>query len=140
MTLPLKFALSATLLLIAVLHALWGLGVWFPVGDEAQLAKMVVGTKGIDKMPGPAASFLAAPGIFAAATLPWWPHGRLQRLALYGVIAVFVLRGGAAYVPTFRQFSPEEPFATLDMKFYAPLCLLLGAGFAMLARRRPRAI
>ena len=48
----LAYGASAALIVIAAVHLLWALGFWWPIKDEAALARAVVGTKGIDRMPG----------------------------------------------------------------------------------------
>ena len=32
----------------------------------------------------------------------------------------------------FPPETPEQPFATLDVRYYSPLCLAIGIGFAAL--------
>ena len=92
-------------------------------------------------MPTPFASFAVA-ACLALATL--WP------MALEGVFAspfpreglaatslliglVFLGRGIAGFTPWWRRLAPEQPFARLDLRYYSPLCLLIGLGFAILA-------
>ncbi|MGR3466460.1 MAG: hypothetical protein ACU0CI_01160, partial [Shimia sp.] len=58
---------SATLLLIAALHALWALRIWWPIREEAALARAVVGTEGITRMPGPAWTWPVVAALIAAA-------------------------------------------------------------------------
>jgi len=38
---------SIGLIVIAAAHLLWALGIWWPIKDEAALARAVVGSKGI---------------------------------------------------------------------------------------------
>jgi TRAP-type C4-dicarboxylate transport system permease large subunit len=66
---------------------------------------------------------LFAAGLLSAA----WPSW-LTRLTGAVIAAVFVVRGIAGYVPAWRRRHSAEPFATLDRRIYAPLCLALGAG------------
>ncbi|SFM06914.1 DUF3995 domain-containing protein [Shimia aestuarii] len=120
---------------IAGLHGLWAMGIWFPGGDEARLARRVAGFEGMRRMPPKPASLFVAlvlAGVahvllvragLAAALLPGWIYG----LAIWGAAAVFLGRGVAAYLPGWRRLTPEEPFATLDRRVYGPLCLALGA-------------
>ncbi len=128
----LAFALSGLLLIPAALHLLWAIGFWTPIRDEAQLARAVVGAPGITRMPGALACAVVAVGLFFAALLPhlgWFPL-RTQLLTVFG--AIFVLRGGAAFLPAWRKLVPEQPFASLDRRLYGPLCLLIGTGFLIL--------
>ena len=46
---------------------------------------------------------------------------------------VFLGRGIAGFTPWWRRLAPEQPFARLDVRYYSPLCLLIGLGFAVLA-------
>jgi len=140
MTPPLAVLLSAVVLVIAGLHAYWGLGGCWPATSAERLAKAVVGRTSIRHMPSPGACFLvaamlagvAAWPLFAAGLVPEpWPR-RLTVLAGIGVAAVFVGRGLAGYTSAWRRRFSEEPFARLDRLVYSPLCLLLGAGYTAL--------
>lgn len=46
--------------------------------------------------------------------------------------SVFLPRGLAGYLPMFAAMTSEEPFRTLDQRFYSPLCIALGVAFAVL--------
>jgi hypothetical protein len=140
MTAPLAVLLSGIVLLIAALHAYWGIGGCWPAASAERLAKAVVGRTNIRHMPSPGACLLvaailasvAAWPLFAARLVPEpWPH-RLTVLAGAGVAAVFVGRGLAGYTSAWRRRFSEEPFARLDRLVYSPLCLLLGAGYTAL--------
>ena len=50
-----------------------------------------------------------------------------------GCAAVFAARGAVGYITVWARLTPEEPFRSYDRRYYAPLCLLLGAGFAALS-------
>ena len=121
--------LSVILLALSVLHVMWGVGYFFPIEDEAQLARAVAGFRDAEEMPGAVPCALVAVALFMAVSCLWWPVGafRFLALAIFGV--VFVARGAAAYAPFWRKITPMEPFATLDRKFYGPLCLAIGLGF-----------
>ena len=121
--------LSAVLIALAVLHVLWGIGVWFPIEDEAQLVRAVAGFANTEEMPGSVPCALVAVALLMAVTCLWWPAGPFRFLALVVIGAVFVVRGAAAFTPFWRKLTPVEPFATLDRKYYGPLCLALGLGF-----------
>ena len=135
-------ALGLALLLWSLggLHVYWGRGGLWPAENELGLARQVVGTPGIREMPGVKACYTVAGLLFFAG---FWPlatvgllpaplPGELMLLAGYGLAAIFLARGAAAYLAPFRRFFPEEPFATLDRRLYGPLCLLIGTGFAFL--------
>ncbi len=133
----LALLLVAIVSVIAGLHAYWGLGGHWPAINAAHLARMVVGTPGIDRMPSRGSCLLvaamlagvAAWPLFGAGLLPQaWPHW-LTLLAGAGIAAVFVGRGIAGYTSAWRRRFSEQPFASLDRGLYSPLCLGLGMGF-----------
>jgi hypothetical protein len=135
--------LTAALWLIAAVHLYWGVGGVWPALDGQSLSRMVVGTRGINRMPSPVACQTVALVLAAAGLLPLiavgllgapWPQW-LTTLGLAGGTTVFLGRGIASYTPAFRRLAPDEPFATYDKRLYAPLCLLLGAGFLILLFR-----
>ena len=137
MIVPLAIVLWAVLAAIAVLHATWGLGSHWPCEGEESLVRTVGGTPGAKRMYPPSACFTVAAmlagvslwPLFAAGLLPAaWPSW-LTLLAGAAIAAVFVVRGIVGYVPAWRRLHSAEPFATLDRRFYAPLCFALGAGF-----------
>ncbi len=136
--------LSATLGALALVHAYWGFGGFWPGTDERSLARTVVGVEGIERMPQPASCFLVAFGLLVAA---FWPHVLLGRigptlpgwfldLGGVGAAAIFLARGLVGFLPAWRRMTPEQPFARLDHVFYSPLCLLLGLGLLFVAAVR----
>jgi hypothetical protein len=127
--------LTLTLAPIAVLHAYWGFGGVWPGRDAADCARRVGGFRGVRAMPGPAACFAVAAAIAIAALVPMFLVGRfgvLSALAGLAVALVFLGRGVAGFTPAWRRHTPEQPFATLDVRYYSPLCLAIGIGFAAL--------
>ncbi|MEM9047184.1 MAG: DUF3995 domain-containing protein [Pseudomonadota bacterium] len=134
------FSLFACLTLFALsaLHAAWAARVWWPVGDEGQLARTVAGFPGVEKMPNALACALVAAALFVVALLLTiavldaeppalvWP-------ALVGASFVFLVRGAVGYTPYWHRATPEEPFRRLDRIFYSPLCLILGGAIAATA-------
>ena len=116
--------LTLVLGVIAALHGLWGLQIWVPIRDEEQLARTVVGAKSVTRMPGAIPCFFVVAGLVVIIIALWLSFAPILWLA----IAVFALRGGLAYTKLWRQMTPEEPFASFDQKYYAPLCLGLAAG------------
>ena len=124
---------SIGLIIIAAVHLLWALGYWWPLKDEAALARAVVGTKGITKMPGPIACSLVVVALLFAAAWPWFPDTFLKSLGLFGIAVVFQIRAAIAYAPFMKRLSPEQPFRRLDEAYYAPLCILFGVIFMILA-------
>jgi hypothetical protein len=137
----LAFVLSAVLLLITTLHVYWGIGGVWPGRDPASCARAVVGFRGVNEMPSPTASFavavclllvtlwpLALAGVFHT---PFEAAGLAAVALLIGL--VFLARGILGFTPFWRRIAPEEPFARLDVSFYSPLCLVIGAAFVSLA-------
>ncbi|SMR83320.1 Protein of unknown function [Aliiroseovarius halocynthiae] len=127
--------LSSTLLAIAALHFAWGAGVNWPVADEERLAKLVVGARGITKMPPGWAAMMVAAALCVGAGLVLGLGGLVavplpsQILSGLGWImaAVFTFRGLAGFLPVWQpKLEPE--FARLNTRYYSPLCLLIGAG------------
>ena len=127
--------LTLVLAAIAVLHAYWGFGGVWPGSDAADCARRVGGFRGVRAMPSPAACFAVAAAIAIAALVPMFLLGRfgvLSALAGFAVAVVFLGRGVAGFTPAWRRYTPEQPFATLDVRYYSPLCLAIGIGFAAL--------
>lgn len=137
--------LATLLSAVAALHALWGMRIWWPLGDEQKLARAVVGARNIEKMPSRISCFLVALAlafialvtlqlgkVAAPIPLPDWA------LALAGLCSagVFIVRGVAGFLPFWARLAPEEPFRSYDRKYYAPLCLILGTGLLVLMADR----
>ncbi len=133
------------LLAIAALHLAWGFGVRFPARNERELVALVICATGTTTMPGAAQCAAAAAAIFGAGLVVLALAGLIRVpvpagiISAAGLIAMFVFagRGIAGYVPAWRGRFSQEPFATLDQRFYAPLCFLLAAAFAALYFYRP---
>lgn len=120
--------LTLILGLVALIHALWGMQIWVPIRDEEQLARTVVGAKGVTRMPGAIPCFLVVAGLLVIIAALWMPQMLVFRIVLWVAFVVFAGRGGIAYTKFWRQMTPEQPFSEYDRKFYAPLCLLIAAG------------
>lgn len=133
MMVALALLASAILIVVAAVHLLWALGYWWPIRDEAALARAVVGTRGITKMPGAVACSLVVVALLFAAAWPWFPDGGIKTFGLFAIALVFQLRAIAAYSPLMKRIAPEQPFRRFDETYYAPLCILLGLIFMVLA-------
>ena len=120
---------TAILLVVAVLHMMWGLRIWWPEPDEQKLVRMVAGAKDSEKMPPPFACFIVATALVCMAVILIWhvSFGTVPFVKALGaaMVAVFAGRGLATYLGLVRKFAPEEPFNSYDSKYYAPLCLIL---------------
>jgi hypothetical protein len=123
---------------IAGLHLYWGLGGVWPGHDSNSLRETVVGTAR-GPMPGFAPSAAVAGALFAAAAIVYARHsvlmsGPLSWLVFAGyavLIVVFAARGLAAYISPVFEYARGRPFFELNLKLYAPLCLLIAALFAL---------
>jgi len=137
----LSYITALVLLGIAMLHFLWGLNVSWPARDETSLARMVVGAPGITQMPSfVACSFvtlclligtvivLRLGGGLNVPLIPFW----FMRLAGAGLALVFLARGIVGFLPFWAEVTPEEPFRSLDRRYYSPLCIGLGLAVASL--------
>jgi len=136
-------ALTIVVLLIALIHAYWGIGAVWPSRDSRTLARAVVGARGVERMPSPAACYAVACLLLVVAV---WPLVLIELVPFPGpdwliyavgtaMGLVFFLRGLAAYVPAWRRRMPEQPFATLDRRLFGPLCIALGIGYFALVLR-----
>jgi hypothetical protein len=137
--------ISAILGAVAALHLYWATGGLWPGRSPRQLVDTVIGNPHRKEMPpawlialvGVALAATAAlplivtPAVWFALNLPlmvWW---RAIDVAFW-VALVFLARGIAGYLPFWRRLHPAQPFATLDVLLYSPLCLLLGLTFIFL--------
>lgn len=123
-----SYFLSVVLIAVAAVHVLWGAGYWFPIREEAALARAVVGARGITHMPGALPCATVAVALLFLAGALWWPTGSQRQSVLWLAAVVFLVRGIVAYTPFWRRIAPEQPFARLDRWYYAPLCLVIGVG------------
>ncbi len=51
---------------------------------------------------------------------------------------VFIARGIAGFVPAVKKMNSEEPFATLNARYFSPLIVLLGLILTVLLLTDPR--
>lgn len=145
MTAVIAFALALLLSAIAGLHAYWGRGGLWPALSEDELVATVIGNARARRMPSPGLSLLVA---LAIALTAIWPLLLVQMpgvaamrpfifLCGLAIMAVFLLRGVAGFLPAWRRLHPREPFASYDRRYYSPLCLLIAAGYAVLLLQGP---
>jgi len=137
--------LALLLAIIAGLHAYWGRGGLWPAANEGELIATVIGNAGAKRMPSPGLCLLVALAITLTAI---WPLLLAQMSGMaamrpflllggFAILAVFLLRGVAGYLPAWRRLHPREPFASYDRRYYSPLCLLIAAGYAVLLLQGP---
>ena len=136
------------LFVIAGLHALWGMKIYWPAASEASLARSVVGAERITQMPSPAACFVVAAFLLAITVLVLVLQGSLRFAWLpnwitiicgFGAASVFLLRGIVGFLPFWARATPEQPFRSYDFWVYSPLCIALGCVVLMLPLRFLRA-
>jgi hypothetical protein len=129
----LAVALTVGLLVLAALHLLWALGVWWPWREEKALVRGVVGVAGAERMPGPIPCAMVVAACALAASLPWWPQGGTGQTALLLAAGSLMMRGLMPWMRAWRRVALQEPFARLDRALYGPLCVLTAGGFLVLA-------
>ena len=142
MSAAIAVALALLLGAIAGLHAYWRRGGLWPAARVEELVATVIGNGRARRMPSPGLSLLVA---LAIALTALWPlllacatgSATLLRLCGLAIMAVFLLRGVAGFLPAWRRLHPREPFASYDRCYYSPLCLLVAAGYAALLLRGP---
>lgn len=126
---------STGLVILAGVHLLWAIGYWWPIKDEAELARTVVGYAGVTKMPGAAVTSMVVVALLFAAAWPWFPAGFLKSTGLLGIAFGFQVRAVLAYAPFWKRATPQQPFRRLDESYYAPICIAFGLIFMILAGR-----
>jgi hypothetical protein len=131
-------ALIALLLAIAALHLYWGLGGFWPGHDSDSLRRTVVGTPS-GRMYGLGPSAMVAGALGAAAIIVAARHsalmlGPLKLIIIAGyvvLVVVFAGRGLAPYVSPVFEYARGQPFFDLNLRLYAPLCLVMAALFVL---------
>lgn len=124
----------------AGIHVLWGLGKTWPMRSKQELINAVVGSKGLTRMPSMGLTLMVAVGIAAAGVFALWGGGVVElplplwmRTASLAVLAaIFLLRGAATYLRFGPITNTVEPFRTLNMRYYSPLIMVIGAGYLVL--------
>ena len=137
----LALALFAVLAAISALHLYWALGGLWPGHDARSLAETVIGEPKRREMPPlpltvVVAALILGAGLLAVFSQTGLPLGLpdwVLRAGLWALALVFLARGAVTYILRAQAAAMAEPFATLNRRYYSPLCLLLGAGFLALA-------
>jgi hypothetical protein len=132
----LAFLLFAVVFALSFVHFQWSRGSHWPEESEAALARAVVGN-GRRRMPSRVACLAVSLLLAVVALWPLYALGHATELPMRQVSMViagtFVARGIAGYTPRWREYFYDQPFATRDRRYYSPLCLLLGVGYAAFA-------
>lgn len=129
---------TLTLTVIAAIHVAWGMDSTWPFATSAQLARGVVGDRGV--MPAPWMSRVVASLMFwgvllllAAADVIGAPvSDTLADIGAYGVVAILALRGFGGMASSAYRYSRKNdrtPFVRNDLRFFSPLV----AGLALLS-------
>ena len=136
MRVTLAFLLFAVVFALSLIHFRWSRGSHWPEESEAALARSVVGD-GRRRMPSRIACLAVSSVLALVALWPLCVVDRASELAIRQVSMViagtFVARGIAGYTVRWRQHFYDEPFASRDKRYYSPLCLVLGLGYAAFA-------
>jgi hypothetical protein len=138
-------AVPAVLVALAALHASWALGSYWPVSSESELAEYVLSDGERQRLggnlPSAALTWAVALSLAGAAAIVRAAAGGTRSLwlrrAALGVGAVFFVRG-VAYLPSDLIGGLEDSYQRLDLALYAPLCLGLAAGTAIVVRHGDR--
>ena len=135
--------LAGILAIISGLHAYWGFGGLWPAASERELIDTVIGLGQLQSMPPLLPTLVIAAALMGAGVVALFASGIvsvgprwLARLAGAAAALAFLWRGVAGYYFDQWAWEPVEPFASLNLWFYSPLCLVIGAGFAVLAMSR----
>lgn len=132
--------LALVLFVISAVHLIWAAGFAWPCTDRQALMRTVVGDPDLRAFPSAGLTLVAALAIAGAGLFALFAGGIFRlpqpRWLLTGGLAaltiIFLARGLSSYTIMRVWSRPCEPFATLDRRYYAPLCLIVGAGFSWL--------
>ncbi|MGV9270344.1 DUF3995 domain-containing protein [Kitasatospora sp. NPDC003701] len=137
-------AVAGVLAATGALHAVWAVTPW-PARSPREFADTVVGTG--DGVP-PAAACLAVAGLLGTAAylvgaeagaLPAVGPRRVRRAGVRAVAGVLLARGAAGPLAFGVLSERTDRFRRLNVRYYSPLCLALGAGAAVVAAAAPGA-
>lgn len=146
-----SLSVAAILLAVALFHIFWGVGGVWPGRDKDDLVRKVMGGPPDMTRPGTPYSWLmaclavavlsATIAIFALilggvvfSKQPEHLHGVRMLARVAG--AVLALRGVAGFFEArLRPAIRGGPYARLNVRYYSPLFLLLGAGMLFLSLR-----
>ena len=135
----LAWVLFAVMATISALHFYWAFGGLWPASTVEDLARTVVGTPDHPYMPGAALTFVVSVLIFAGGLIPvlhvtgspvWLPR-IVTTAGLVVLTLVFLGRGLGTYLVPSMLENAAEPFRTLNFRFFSPLCVVLGVGYAV---------
>lgn len=133
-------AIAAILSGVALVHAYWGAGGFWPAQDARALEHTVIGTD-FGRMPSAGLTYVVAVLILTAGLIPLARIGVLPlplpewmlQLACAGLALIFAVRGILGYSSLMGPARTKSPFTELNRRYFSPLCIALGIGFAALA-------
>jgi len=128
------------LLVVAIAYFLWAIGSKYPIRDPHLVARTIDGRPGVERLSRLSAFGVAVFALIAAVigtALGDLDSGGMA-LTIAGAVVglLFAVRGILGYTPAWRASHPVEPFASLDRRYYSPLCLVVAACFAILVITR----
>ncbi|MBY6061399.1 DUF3995 domain-containing protein [Microbacterium esteraromaticum] len=135
--------LAATVLAaLGLLHVLWALGNPWPASDAETLVATFLGSPGGVPMPGPLITMLVVAALLVAAALVLMRVSRgdtlraLGHLGTLGVGVVLALRAAVGFIVSgLLPHLVVEPYRTLDLWVYSPLCLTLAVAVFVVRRK-----
>ena len=138
-------AVPGILVALAGLHANWAQGSHWPAESADELAEWVLSRGERDRLDGglPSAplTWAVAGSLTGAATVVGAAAAGARspqlRRAAWGVAAVLLARG-VAYLPSDVIGRLDDRYRRLDLTLYAPLCLSLAGGTAIVLRHAGR--
>ncbi|MEV7781026.1 DUF3995 domain-containing protein [Kitasatospora sp. NPDC088351] len=131
-------AVAGALAATGALHALWAVTPW-PLRTPEEFAETMVGAG--EGAPSAAACLAVAGALGTAACLVGAEAGVLpaagprwvRRAGVRAVAGVLLARGAAGPLVFGGLTERTERFRRLNVRYYSPLCLALGAGAAVVA-------
>ncbi len=134
------YGIFVVLAAVSALHIGWAFGMAWPAKTRTDLPAMVVGIPEGSPMPPAWLTLAVAIAILALGAAALWgagvvfaaAFGAYRPWAMLAIAAVFALRGVATYLPFGPLQASVQPFRRLDRRYFAPLCLLLAAGYVAL--------
>ncbi len=122
---------------VALVHIGWAMGMSWPAESRDKLVALVIGLPEGTSMPSAGLTVAVAVaismvGLGALWGAGWFSLGVLDRYKswlLLGAAAVFLVRGVLTYMPFGPLQASVEPFRTLDLRYFAPLCFALALGY-----------
>ncbi len=119
------WSLCIVLSLLSVLHLYWAFGGSWPAKSRAELTELVVGTSGTkSKFPSRTATIGVSLCLALMAALPFLSFDKIYVWVVYGLTALFAVRGVGGFLEyRFRPSAQELPYGKYNRLLYSPLSL-----------------